>query len=73
MARHSAFITPSQQAVNGALDAFVAGSRQGNLRSQQVGLTVLGSATESQVVLAIKVLEERGVATEREIRALFSA
>ncbi|MBL9204042.1 MAG: hypothetical protein JNN01_03110 [Opitutaceae bacterium] len=73
MARPSAFITPSQQAVNGALDAFVAGSRKSDLRAQQVGLTVLGSATESQVVLALKVLEERGVATELEIRALLSA
>ncbi len=63
-------ITPSQQAVTGALSIFVGGCRNEDVRQQLFGLSVLRSATAAQVLAALPAVAViRGV-TEAAIRAL---
>ena len=64
-------ITPSQQATNGALDIFVEGCRKDDVRQQLFGLSVLRSATESQVMAAMPFVQARQPITQPEILALF--
>lgn len=51
-------ITPSQLAVNGALDLFVDGHRKDNTRQMLVGLAVLSSATEAQAQAAMLFVQK---------------
>lgn len=48
-------ITPTQQAINGAMDIFVEGHLTDNIPRMLIGLTVLRSATESQVQTAMRL------------------
>ncbi|MBL9201629.1 MAG: hypothetical protein JNL39_14055 [Opitutaceae bacterium] len=66
-------LTPSQAGTNGALDIFVAGHRKGDIRQQLVGLSVLSSATEAQVLAAMAVVQASGRATHAEIQAMLAA
>ena len=63
-------ITPTQQATNGALDIFVAGCRQGDIRQQLFGLSVLRSATETQVHAAMPFVQASQHITAAEIAAM---
>ena len=64
-------ITPSQQAVTGALSIFVGGCLKEEVRQQLFGLTVLSSATADQVYAAIPAVESIHGVTQAEILALF--
>ncbi len=65
-------ITPSQQAVTGALSIFVGGCLKDDVRQQLFGLTVLSSATAAQVHAALPAVAIiRGV-PPAEILALFA-
>jgi hypothetical protein len=65
-------ITPSQQATNGALDIFVAGCRTEDVRQQLFGLSVLRSATETQVHAAMPFAQTSQQVTHAEIAAMFA-
>ena len=65
-------ITPTQQAVNGALDLFVEAALRNQAAHQLIGLRVVASATEEQVVAAILYVERcRGISAAK-IRALLT-
>lgn len=49
-------ITPSQQAINGALSIFVEGGRKDDARKQLVGLSVLRHASEEQMKTALSAV-----------------
>ena len=66
-------ITPTQQAANGALDLFVDGFRQNNLRQMLIGLAVLRSATEAQVMAAIPFVQATQSVSATEIQAMLTA
>ena len=58
-------IAPTQQATNGALDIFVTGFRQDNVRDMLIGLSVLSSATEAQVHEAMTFVQtSRHISTD---------
>ena len=65
--------TPTQQAVNGAMDIFVAGFRRDQVWQRQVGLSVLARATEEQVREAMRFVEAHGRAAVGEIEAMLAA
>ncbi|HRE04956.1 MAG TPA: hypothetical protein PKX00_05065 [Opitutaceae bacterium] len=73
MSRSLLTFVPTQQAVNGALDLFVTGSRRSDFLSQRIGLAVLSSATEVQVQSAMDTLQGQRIATVAEIEALLQA
>jgi hypothetical protein len=73
MSRALLTFVPTQQAVNGALDLFVTGSRRSDFPSQRIGLTVLSSATDVQVKEAMDTLQRQQIATVVEIKALLQA
>lgn len=50
-------ITPSQQAVTGALSIFVDGCAKDDVRQQLFGLAVLSNATADQVHAALPAVE----------------
>jgi hypothetical protein len=66
-------ITPTQQATNGALNIFIAGYRHENAREMLIGLSVLSSATETQVNAAIQSVQANHGATVAEISAMLAA
>ncbi|HVS52374.1 MAG TPA: hypothetical protein VHD62_08465 [Opitutaceae bacterium] len=66
------FITPSQQAINGALDIFLDGCRRDDVRQQLFGLSILRSATEAQVQAAMSFAQLHQRATQAETAALFA-
>ena len=66
-------ITPSQQATNGALDLFVAGSRLDDVRQQLIGLSVLRSATEAQIHAAMPFVEVSQRVTRAQIEAIIAS
>jgi hypothetical protein len=51
-------ITPSQQAINGALSIYVEGGKKDDVRQQLFGLSVLRHATEEQIQNAMPVVQE---------------
>jgi hypothetical protein len=65
-------ITPSQEAANGALDIFVEGCRNGNVRQQLIGLSVLQSATAAQVHAAMPFAQTSQGVTAAEIGAMLT-
>ncbi|HYP16431.1 MAG TPA: hypothetical protein VEQ65_04400 [Opitutus sp.] len=65
-------IEPSQQATTGALDLFVEACRTGNLRQQLFALSVLGSATESQLDLAMPSVQATQQVTRADIAAMLT-
>lgn len=46
-------ITPSQQAINGALSIYVEGGKMEDIRQMLFGLSVLRHATEDQIRIAM--------------------
>jgi hypothetical protein len=50
-------ITPSQQAINGALCIYVEGGKKDDPRQMLVGLSVLRHATEAQIEAAMPFVE----------------
>ena len=65
-------IVPSQSAANGALDIFVEGCRKADMHQQLFGLSVLRSATEAQIQLAIPFAEASQHVSRAEIEAMFA-
>ena len=65
-------ITPSQQATNGALDIFVEGCRRDNVPQQLFGLSILGSATETQIHAAMPFVQTSQQVTLAEIHAMLA-
>lgn len=65
-------ITPSQEAINGALDIFVEGCRKEDVRQQLFGLSVLRSATEAQVRAAMPFAQARQGTTLAEIEGMLA-
>jgi hypothetical protein len=51
-------ITPSQQAVNGALSIYVEGGKKDDMRQQLFGLSVLRHATEEQIAQAMPFVQQ---------------
>ena len=49
-------ITPSQQAINGALSIYVEGGRMEDIRQMLFGLSVLRHATEDQIRVAMPLV-----------------
>lgn len=66
-------ITPSQQATTGALDIFVEGFRAGNVRQQLIGLSVLSSATEAQIAVAMPSVQSTQRVTLAEIQSMLAS
>lgn len=50
-------ITPSQQAINGALSIYVEGGKKENARQMLFGLSVLRHATEDQIRIAMPFVQ----------------
>lgn len=69
---NNTIITPSQQAVNGALDIFVEGHRKDDAKQMLVGLTVLRSSTEAQLHAAMEFLRVNQRATLVEMTAMLA-
>lgn len=65
-------ITPSQEAIIGALSIFVEGCGKADLRQQLFGLSVLRSATEAQVHAAMPSVQASQRVTQAEIEAMFA-
>ena len=65
-------ITLTQQATNGALNIFVEGCREDNVRQQLFGLSILRSATEAQVHAAMPSVEASQRVTLAEIHAMLA-
>jgi hypothetical protein len=65
-------ITPSQQAVTGALDIFVEGCRHGKVHQQLFGLSVLQSATGAAIEAAMPAVQASQSVTAAEIHAMFA-
>jgi len=66
-------ITPTQQAANGALDLLVDGFRQNQTKQMLIGLSVLRSATEAQVLAAMAFVQAGRNLTAAEINAMLTA
>lgn len=66
-------LTPSQAGVNGALDIFVEGHRKHDIPQMLIGLSVLRSATEAQVLAAMPVVEAKQRVSRAEIEAMLAA
>ena len=66
-------ITPSQQAVNGALSIYVEGGRKNDAHQMLFGLSVLRQATEEQIQSAMPSVEASQGITAVEIRAMLAA
>lgn len=66
-------ITPTQQAANGALDLFVDSFRQNQIKPMLIGLSVLRSATEAQVLAAMTFVQASRNVTAAEIHAMLTA
>jgi len=65
-------ISPTQQATNGALDIFVAGFRQENVRDMLIGLSVLSNATEAQVHEAMAFVQTSQQVTPDQIQSMLA-
>lgn len=65
-------ISPTQQATNGALDIFVTGFRQDNVREMLIGLSVLSSATEAQVHEAMTFVQTSRQITADEMHSMLA-
>jgi hypothetical protein len=65
-------MTPTQRAINGALDIFVEGYRADDVWKMLFGLSVLSSATETQVHAAMPSVESRQRVTVAEIAAMLA-
>ena len=66
-------LTPSQPGVNGALDIFVEGHRKHDIRQMLIGLSVLRSATEAQVLAAMPFVQASQHVSRAEIEAMLAA
>lgn len=51
-------ISPSQEAINGALCIYVEGGRNDDVRQQLFGLSVLRHATEGQIQVAMPFVQQ---------------
>ena len=65
-------ITPSQQAINGALSIYVAGGKTDDLRQMLFGLSVLRHATEAQIKIAMPLVEASQCLTSAQIQGLLA-
>jgi hypothetical protein len=61
-------ITPSQQAINGALSIYVEGGRMEDIRQMLFGLSVLRHATEEQIRVAMPLVQARQDLTDTAIQ-----
>ena len=66
-------ITPTQQAINGALDIFVEGFRRDQSHQMLIGLSVLSSATEAQVHAAMPFVQASQRVTAAEIQSMLAS
>ena len=65
-------ITPSQAATNGALSIFVEGCQKHDIHQQLFGLTVVQSATEEQINVAMPFAQSTHDVTLNEIGAMLT-
>ncbi len=66
-------ITPSQQAIDGALAIYAEGRGKGDERQMLFGLSVLRSATNEQLRTAMPVLQTHQGMSTADVQALFVA
>jgi hypothetical protein len=57
MYKHNYPVSPSQQAINGALCIYVEGGKRDNARQMLLGLSVLRHATEEQIQAAMPFVQ----------------
>ena len=72
MNRHEYPITPSQQAITGALSIYVEGGKKDDVRQMLFGLSVLRHATEEQIALAMPSVEISQHMTRAGIREMLA-
>ena len=65
-------ISPSQQAINGALSIYLEGGKKDDVRQMLFGLSVLRHATEEQIRLAMPVAEADQDLTSQQIREMLA-
>lgn len=65
-------ITPTQQAVNGAMDIFVEGHGKDDARQMLFGLSVMSDSTEAQLKEAMRFVQARGRKTIEAIEAILA-
>ena len=65
-------ISPSQQAINGALCIYVGGGKKEDARQMLFGLSVLRHATEAQIEAAIPFVQASQHMTKIEIQDMLA-
>jgi hypothetical protein len=65
-------ISPSQQAIIGALSIYVEGGKKDNVRQMLFGLSVLRHGTEAQLRIAVSAVAATQQATEPQIHAMLA-
>ena len=65
-------ITPSQQAINGALSIYVEGGKKDDVRQQLFGLSVLRHATEEQIQVATQFVQFEQSISNGEIQEMLA-
>ena len=65
-------ITPSQEAINGALCIYVEGGKKDDARHMLFGLSVLRHATEQQIQAAMPSVQASQHLTQSEIQAMLA-
>lgn len=66
-------ITPTQQAVNGALCIYVEGGKKDDAHQMLFGLSVLRHASEAQIAAALPFVEQSQSLSQNEIRAMLAS
>ena len=65
-------ITPSQQAINGALSIYVEGGKKDDARQMLFGLSILRHATEEQIRIAMPLVQGSQDMTNTGIQELLA-
>lgn len=63
-------ITPSQQAINGALSIYVEGGKKDDVRQMLFGLSVLRHATADQIRIAMPLVQVSQAMTSNAIQEM---
>lgn len=72
MYHHEFPITPSQDAITGALSIYVEGGRKDDARQMLFGLSVLRHATEEQLAVAMPLVEISQRTTRADIQEMLA-
>lgn len=65
-------ISPSQEAINGALCIYVGAGKQADARAMLIGLSVLRHATEAQIETAMPFVQASQHVTRNEIQEMLA-